>query len=120
MNMLKLYSIVSVLLILLSIPMWVEAGTAWGSWTTIGSTGIDWRVKCGDYNEYARKRHWSYELRSRYHQTVDVYYTISDRRGNEDNMGMTLTPGDVDSSWGLFALNCGQDLWITLRKIEPR
>lgn len=112
------YKIIGISIILLSISTWVAAGT-WGYWSTIGNSGIDWRVQCTDYNQYAKKVNWNYELRSRYRQPVGVYYTVSDGRGNDSKGGMRLRPGATESSWGLFAINCGQRLKINISKIEP-
>jgi hypothetical protein len=91
----------------------------WGRWKTVNKyDGLDFRVRCGDYNDYAQKYHWSYEFRNRYRKEVSVYYTVYDKRGNENKGGMTIRPGGTQASWGLFGINCSRTLWMGTRKVE--
>lgn len=62
------------LLLKIDLPTEVDA-QGWGSWNTTDCLrGLDFRVKNGGYNKYAKKYRWSIQFRNRYKEKIHFSY----------------------------------------------
>jgi hypothetical protein len=80
--------------------------TSYGPWrTTSCYKGIDFCVKKGAYNEYAKKYEWWVKFRNRYHSTATFSFiakesSITTAKTNER---ISIPSGEEASSWFLLA-----------------
>jgi hypothetical protein len=76
----------------------------YGAWkSTSCFSGLDFCVKKGEYNEYAKKYHWDIKFRNRYNQSISFSYTAKNSRTSSatTNERMTIQPGGEGKAWFL-------------------
>lgn len=106
-----LLALTGLLLFTLSFTPVIHHSTAsdWGEWINDDCfKGIDFRVKKGEYNSYAKKWYWYVQFRNRYNNQVNYSYSVSepgtmtnpdhrDRMGSNnisDSKGFLMYSGD--------------------------
>jgi hypothetical protein len=68
--------------------------TDWGAWNNTQYNGIDFRVKCLSYNDYAKKYTWDIQFRNRYQKTVYFNYAYAEP---ETTVTRTTNRGSLSS-----------------------
>lgn len=50
----------------------------WGAWRESQFSGLDFRVKCGEYNDSAKKQTWYLQFRNRYQKKIYFSFKMAD------------------------------------------
>jgi hypothetical protein len=77
-----------------------EKKSDWGEWINDDCfKGIDYRVKKGDYNSYSRQWYWYMQIRNRYHDEINISYTISEPGAiNEPDHRTSVSAQDISET----------------------
>lgn len=76
----------------------------WSEWVSGNCVqGIDYRVKKGDFNNYAKKWYWYVQFRNRYNNTVNFSYSVSEpgTMTNPDHRSR-MTGGNLSDATGFL------------------
>lgn len=103
----------------------IIAQNSWGSWrTTDCLKGLDFRVKRGDYNKYAKKYKWFIEYKNRYRDNIH-FSTIAvspDRRSEIRSSGKTTNRLHADGNGGTvqtyFLIDASSSIYVHINRIR--
>jgi hypothetical protein len=82
----------------------------WGAWGNDDCfSGIDYRVKKGDYNNYAKQWYWYVQFRNRYNKQVHFSYAVAEPGTRpEPDHRTSVDANDVSDSTGFLLYSGGQ------------
>lgn len=82
----------------------------WGAWVNDDCfSGIDFRVKKGDYNNYAKQWYWYVQFRNRYNKQVHFSYAVAEPGTRpEPDHRISADANDVSDSTGFLLYSGGQ------------
>tara|TARA_R110002033_G_scaffold162910_1_gene199770 strand:+ start:1899 stop:2336 length:438 start_codon:yes stop_codon:yes gene_type:complete len=96
----------------------IETGE-WGSWGADDCfNGIDYRVKKGDYNSYAKQWYWYVQFRNRYNKPVNFSYAVDEpgTRPEPDHRSRMDASSESDSTG--FLLYSGTRIHVRIGYIR--
>ncbi|MGH9903421.1 MAG: hypothetical protein ACRD68_16565 [Pyrinomonadaceae bacterium] len=94
------------------------AAGEYGAWRSTGNwSGLDFRVRCVSYNEYARRSEWQAEFRNRYRQKINFSFELTDQGAHNPRLThrTSVRSGDTDWTWKLLYTPCGGNtisVWV--------
>jgi len=102
----------------------INLQSEWSEWNqTSCLSGLDFRVKRGDYNEYAKKYKWFVEYKNRYTETIHfgshaVPYSQKNEILSSKKVSIRkhLKPGDVTSTY--FLVDENSTIYVYVGKIR--
>lgn len=102
-----------------------HAQNSWGAWNTMGCLdGLDYRVKCGEYNRFAKKYSWQVEFRNRYRKDIHFSFTAVEphRKSEIKNSGKTnrrhtvAANGGIERGW--FLIDATSSIYVYVNQVR--
>lgn len=115
----KLISTLLLFLVLGTASLTANAQYKWGSWSTDPCfSGVQFRARYDDYNEFAKKHKWSIQYRNNYTRDIAFSYNLGstreevlkDIREKRGTFRTRIKPGQIDSGMWVLTNSQGQIL----------
>ena len=99
--------------------------TEWGSWNTTDCfRGLDFRVKRGNYNQYAKKYKWYVQFKNRYDEKIYFNFAMVEYRNRNHikNSGNTKHRGNATANGGIkesyFLVDDASSVYVYVNKVR--
>lgn len=99
--------------------------SGWGSWkTTDCFRGLDFRVKRGNYNQYAKKYKWFVQFKNRYDEKIYFNFAMVEYRNRSiiKNSGDTKYRGNATANGGIkesyFLVDDDSSVYVYVNKVR--
>ena len=97
----------------------------WGNWISVNAaySGIECRVRRGEYNPYARKYQWDVQFKNRYSRKVTFHYgmtALNESNNCELAQRHSLDANETDNNDNIhgFLINEVNSVHVCLGKVE--
>lgn len=99
----------------------VQTGN-WGAWSESSQfSGLDSRVKCGVYNDKAKKQTWYVQFRNRYQKKIHFSYKMADpsEKVTRTTLRTSLRSGaQSPSDFALLNTSCGDTVAVYVNQVR--